>query len=163
MNYKLALGVLAKWKVEFVLVGGAAVVAHGSTLSTQDLDIVYRVDSDNVRKLLGALGELGATAYGDPRGLSFGFDHLNNHGHHLNDTRAGRIDVLGSIGIDGQVHYEHLAEDAVALQVFGVEVKCISLDRLIAIKKELARPRDKIAVLELEAIKKLRQTEFDED
>jgi len=155
MNYKLALGVLAKWDVEFVLVGGAAVVAHGSTLTTQDLDIVYRVEPENVRKLLGALTELDATAYGDPRRLSFGFDHLNNHGHHLNETRAGRIDVLGSIGVDGKVHYEHLVVDAVTLQVFGVEVKCISLDRLIAIKKELSRPRDQLAVLELEAIKKL--------
>lgn len=36
MNFKLALTVLAKHGVQFVLVGGAAVVAHGSTLMTQD-------------------------------------------------------------------------------------------------------------------------------
>lgn len=155
MNYELALGVLSKWKVEFVLVGGAAVVAHGSTLTTQDLVIVYRVESDNVRRLLGALDELGATAHGDPRRLSFGFDHLNNHGHHLNDTLAGRIDVLGSIGVDGTIHYEDLVEDAIVLSVFGVEILCISIDRLISVKRELGRPRDQLAVLELEAIKKL--------
>jgi predicted nucleotidyltransferase len=155
MNYELALGVLSKWDVEFVLVGGAAVVAHGSTLTTQDLDIVYRVEEENVKKLLFALQELDATAHGDPRGLSFGFDHLNNLGHHLNDTRAGRIDALGSIGVDGQIHYEHLVDEATTLEIFGVKVKCISIDQLIAVKRELARPRDLLAVLELEAIKKL--------
>ncbi|HEX2734205.1 MAG TPA: hypothetical protein VHM70_21500 [Polyangiaceae bacterium] len=41
MNFKLALTTLAKHDVEFVLVGGAAVVAHGATLMTQDLDILY--------------------------------------------------------------------------------------------------------------------------
>jgi hypothetical protein len=60
MNFKLALTVLATHQVDFVLVGGAAVVAHGSTLMTQDLDIVYRVEPDNVRRLLAALEELDA-------------------------------------------------------------------------------------------------------
>lgn len=32
---------------------------------------------------------------------------------------------------------------------------CLSLDRLIELKRELGRPRDKIAVMELEAIRKL--------
>ncbi len=155
MNFRLALTVLAKHEVQFVLVGGAAVVAHGSTLMTQDLDILYRVEESNVRRLLDAFQELDAVAYGDPRRLRFGFDHLNNHGHHLAETLAGRIDALGSIGVNGDIHYEHLLPDVVELDVFGCKVLCISLDRLIAVKKELGRPRDLAAVLELTALKKL--------
>lgn len=155
MNFRLALTVLAKHKVQFVLVGGAAVVAHGSTLMTQDLDIVYRVEDRNVRRLLAAFEELDAYAYGDSRKLRFEFDHLNNHGHHLTETLAGRIDALGSIGVDGGIHYEHLLPDVVELDVFGCKVLCISLDQLIAVKRELGRPRDVAAVLELEALKKL--------
>ena len=102
MNFKLALTVLAKHDVEFVLVGGAAVVAHGSTLMTQDLDILYRVTPDNVRRLLAAFEVLDAYAYADPRRLRFQFDHLNNRGHHLTDTKAGRIDALGSVGGSGR-------------------------------------------------------------
>lgn len=156
MNFKVALTVLAKHGVEYVLVGGAAVVAHGSTLMTQDLDILYRVEPDNVRRLLAAFEELDAYVFNDARKLRFGFDHLNNHGHHLTETKAGRIDALGSIGVKGDIHYEHLLSDAVELDVFGVKLQCISLERLIGVKKELGRPRDKAAVLELEALKKLR-------
>lgn len=155
MNFALALQTLAKHEVEFVLVGGGAVVAHGSSLMTQDLDILYRVEPENVRRLLAAFEELDAYVYGDPRRLRFGFDHLNNHGHHLTETRAGRIDALGSIGKKGDIRYEDLARDAITLAVFGVSVLCISLDRLIEVKKELDRPRDRAAVVELEAIRRL--------
>jgi hypothetical protein len=159
VNFQLALQVLARHGVEYVLVGGVAVVAHGSSLMTQDLDILYRVEDANVLRLLNAFTELDARVYNDPRGLRFGFEHLNNHGHHLTETRAGRIDALGSIGVQGNIRYEDAAVDALTLNVFGVVVKCISLDRLIAVKTELNRPRDRVAVMELEAIKQLKLTE----
>ncbi len=155
MDFRLALTTLAKHRVQYVLVGGAAVVAHGSTLMTQDLDILYRVEPENVERLLAAFEELDAYVFNDPRKLRFGFDHLNNHGHHLAETNAGRIDALGAIGIRGDVYYEDIAADAVVLMVFGVEVLCISLSKLIEIKRELGRPRDLAAVLELEALRKL--------
>jgi predicted nucleotidyltransferase len=159
MNFQLALTVLARHHVEFVLVGGAAVVAHGSTLMTQDLDIVYRVEPDNVRRLLAALEELDAYVFNDRRRLRFGFDHLNNHGHHLTETKAGRLDLLGSIGKAGDVLFEDLLADAVHLSVFGVNILCISIEQLIRVKRELGRPRDLAAVLELEAIQRLHQAE----
>lgn len=157
MNFELALQTLAKHGVEFVLVGGAAVVAHGSTLMTQDLDILYHVEPENVRRLLSAFEELDAYVYADPRRLRFGFDHLNNRGHHLTETRAGRIDALGSIGKNSDIYYEHLLDDALDIDVFGVRIKCISLARLIEVKKELDRPRDRVAVLELEALLELQE------
>lgn len=155
MNFKLALTVLATHQVQFVLVGGAALVAHGSTLMTQDLDILYRVTPDNVRRLLAAFDVLDAYAYADPRKLRFQFDHLNNHGHHLTQTKAGRIDALGSVGVNGDVYYEHIANDAVELEVFGVRILCISIECLLQLKRELGRPKDQAAVLELEALLKL--------
>lgn len=130
-------------------------VAHGSTLMTQDLDVLYRVEPENVKRLLSALEELDAYAYNDPRKLRFGFEHLNNFGHHLTDTKAGRIDLLGSIGLKGDIRYEHLLSDAIELDIFGLKILCISLARLISVKRELGRPRDLAAVLELEALEKL--------
>ncbi len=153
LNLRLALQVLTKHGVDFVVVGGVAVAAHGSSLMTEDLDIVYRVEAGNVRRLLAALAELNARVYGDPRNLRFGFEHLNNLGHHLNATRAGRLGALGSLGKHGDVLYEDLAVDAVRVEAFGTAFLCISLDRLIAVKQELGRPRDKLAVMELQAIR----------
>lgn len=156
MNLRLALEVLSKHEVKYVVVGGVAAVAHGAALMTRDLDILYLLEPDNVRRLVAALDELDARAYGDPRSLRFAFDHLNNTGHHLAETRAGRLDALGSLGVRADVLYQTVIVDAVPMQAFGATFPCIALDRLISIKRELGRPRDKLAVMELEAIRKLR-------
>lgn len=61
-----------------------------------------------------------------------------------------------AIGLNSDLYYEHVIEDAIELDVFGLKVQCMSLDRLIAVKKELNRPRDRLAVMELEALKRLK-------
>ncbi|MBX3251766.1 MAG: hypothetical protein KF901_31600 [Myxococcales bacterium] len=156
MNFALALETLRRHGVEFVVVGGVAVVAHGASLMTRDLDILYRLGRDNATRLVAAFDELEAVAWGDPRRLRFGIDHLDNPGHHLAETRAGRLDALGSLGLEGEVRYETVVGDAVEMEAFGVRFLCISLDRLIEVKRALGRPRDLLAVQELEALKKLR-------
>ena len=127
MDFRLALSALDQHNVKYVLVGGVAVVAHGSTLMTQDLNILYQVEPINVQRLLDALSELDAYVYNDPRRLRFGFDHLNNRGHHLTETKAGRIDALGAMGLNSDIFYEHVIDDAIGLNVFGIEVKSLSL------------------------------------
>ncbi len=162
------------------MVGGVAVVVHGASLMTNDLDILYRLGPENVARLLAAFDELDAVAWGDPRRLRFTAAHLDNrrfgadrrverpaarerrrqatepsNRHHLTETKAGRIDALGSLGRDADVLYEDVIADAIEAEAFGVRFACISLPRLIAVKRELARPRDLVAVQELEAIAKL--------
>ncbi|MDZ4697490.1 MAG: hypothetical protein SGI86_20305 [Deltaproteobacteria bacterium] len=154
MNFELALTTLAGCGVEFVVVGGVAVAIHGSSLMTDDLDIVYRVEHDNVHRLLEALNRLDAVVFGDPRRLRFKFDHLNNTGHHLNQTMAGRIDALGSIGVKRKLVFEDLIRDTKEVEAFGVSFRILDLDRLIEVKTEMGRPRDKLAVMELEAIRR---------
>lgn len=41
--------------VDFIIVGGAAAVAHGSIRLTEDLDIVYGRTSENIKRLAEAL------------------------------------------------------------------------------------------------------------
>lgn len=41
--------------VEFIVVGGAAAIAHGSARLTQDLDIVYDRSAENLERLVAAL------------------------------------------------------------------------------------------------------------
>ena len=38
-DFRALIGVLVEAKVEFIIVGGAAAIAHGSAALTQDLDI----------------------------------------------------------------------------------------------------------------------------
>ena len=39
--------VLVQGRVEFIVVGGAAAVIHGATITTEDLDIVHRRTPEN--------------------------------------------------------------------------------------------------------------------
>ena len=46
---------LTEHGVPFVLVGGMAAAAHGSTLVTEDVDVCVRFDLDTLERLLAAL------------------------------------------------------------------------------------------------------------
>ncbi len=50
-DFDQLISLLVKGEVRFVLVGGAAATAHGSARLTQDLDIVYQRNRENVARL----------------------------------------------------------------------------------------------------------------
>ncbi len=45
------LGLLTARRVDFVVIGGMAAVLHGSALLTEDLDVCYATDLQNLRAL----------------------------------------------------------------------------------------------------------------
>ena len=52
--------ILNEEDVHFELIGGLAAALHGSSLPTQDVDILPLRDSDNLERLSGALARMGA-------------------------------------------------------------------------------------------------------
>lgn len=54
------LRILNEEDVHYVLIGGLAAVLHGSSLPTQDVDILPLRNSDNLERLSGALARMGA-------------------------------------------------------------------------------------------------------
>src|SRR5688572_16237667 len=93
------LTVLASHEVKFVIVGGVAATIHGSARLTNDLDIVYARDSENMQRLVAALQPLRPYLRGAPAGLPFRFDEQTVRAG-LNFTLmtdAGAIDLLGEI------------------------------------------------------------------
>ena len=68
------LGTLARHEVRFIVIGGIAGNAHGSTTATLDLDVCYERDNANLRCLVAALRELKVTLRGAPPGLPFKAD-----------------------------------------------------------------------------------------
>jgi predicted nucleotidyltransferase len=143
------LQTLARLQVEFVIVGGVAGALQGAPVLTQDVDIVYRIDEANIARLKAALTQLNAVSRGDPRRLAFDETHLRTTGQKLAMTDAGPLDVLGSIN-DG-VRFEDLVDSSDVLEVAGVEVRVLSLERLIELKRQLGRPKDLAALPVLEA------------
>jgi predicted nucleotidyltransferase len=70
-------------------------------------------------------------------------------GHKLLQTKFGVLDVLATV--EESTTYEDLLPDITVLEVGGVPVKVLSLERLIAIKEKLSRPKDKAMLLVLKA------------
>jgi predicted nucleotidyltransferase len=70
------------------------------------------------------------------------------------DTDIGRLDCLSHIeGIGG---YERVKQASERIEIEGAHLRVLTIDSLIAAKQAMHRPRDKEAVRQLEAIKKLR-------
>jgi predicted nucleotidyltransferase len=143
--------------VDFVVVGGLAAVMHGSAAITRDLDITYAPDPENLERLGRALVGLGARLRGVTDDVPFIPD-----GRTLKRTRIltlttpdGSIDLLAQP--DGAPAYAQLRERAWGAELAGVDVQIASLEDLIAMKKAAGRPKDLVAVEELEAIRRIRR------
>jgi hypothetical protein len=149
------LGVLLSHRVEFVVVGGAAAALHGAPVLVQDLDILYRPEEDNLLRLERALAELQAVDRAYPQNVPLSADLLRAEGHKLAITSAGPLDVSGSLNDD--VTYAALIDSSEELEVAGHRVRVLSLERLVALKRGLGRPKDLAMLPVLEATLRERQ------
>lgn len=151
-DFDALLSTLGRHGVAFLVVGGAAAIAHGSARLTQDLDIVYDRAAANLDRLAAALAEYKPYPRGAPPGLPFLWDRITLE-RGLNFTLVtalGELDLLGEIPGGGS--YGDLLPEAIELQVFQVRCRCLSLQQLIRAKRAAGRPRDLEALAELEAI-----------
>jgi len=156
-DFKALLRALADGGVEFILVGGVAATVHGSSRLTVDVDAVYRRTRENIDRLVLALTSYHPYLRGAAPGLPFRWDAATIKGG-LNftlTTDVGDVDLLGEI--TGGGGYDSLVPATVSIRVFGVECRCLTLDKLIEIKRAAGRPKDFEAIAELEAIREERK------
>jgi hypothetical protein len=151
-DFHALIRLLVESKIEFIVIGGAAATAHGSARLTLDLDVVYRRTPENISRLVSALIPLDPYLRGAPPGLPFDWsaETVRKGLNFTLTTKLGALDLLGEI--TGGGHYEALLDDAVKLNVAGVECLCLGLRRLIEVKRAAGRPKDFDAIAELEVI-----------
>lgn len=147
------LQVLDQHKVKFVIIGGIAGRLWGSTTVTNDLDICYARDRENLEALAGALKELKVKLRGADRDLSFITDGrtLKMGDSFTFTTIAGNLDCL--VTPAGSGGYDALARTATKMDVGGVTVLVASLEDLIQMKRAAGRPKDLIEVEVLAAVR----------
>lgn len=138
--------------VEYVLIGGLAVNAHGVIRSTKDVDICPAPDPGNLARLAGWLREIGVRQLGvgqdgfEPEELPFDptrADDLAEGGNFRLETPLGVLDVMQWVpGIDADNAYPTLARDARTAVAFGIEIRVCSLAALLVMKRAAGRPQD---------------------
>lgn len=138
------LAAFAAAGVEYAVVGGVAVNAHGYVRATQDLDLFIRPTEENARAAFEALLAAGAPLEGLEPG-----DLLNDEENLRFGPLEDHIDVLSSIG---EMGFDQVWRNRVETTVDGVVVQFISKQDLIENKRQVGRMRDLADAEELEHI-----------
>jgi hypothetical protein len=157
------IGALAAAAVDFVVIGGVAVVVQASPRFTRDLDISYATDTANLRRLGALLMSLDAKLRGVDEDLPFVPDARTLRGTRTLtlSTRDGNLDLL--VDPPGSPGYAALRRRADVIELDGQSVRIASLEDLIGMKRAAGRPQDQIDLESLEVARNRLRTRRNRD
>ena len=158
-NVEKLLKALYDQGVEFVIIGGAAAVLHGSAYVTGDLDVCYSREKENLKKLAIALAPFNPSLRGAPRDLPFQLDEstLRSGLNFTLTTDLGDVDILGEV--TGLGSYEKLLPFSEEMELYGMRCKVLTLEGLIKSKQAVRRAKDLRLLPELEALLEIRKSQ----
>ena len=140
---------LKKHQVDYLVVGGFAVIYHGFTRVTSDVDFWYKPTNDNYIKIINAFEELGIDV-SQLREIIFdpkkAFLRIPLHG----------VAVEFLPALIGGVTFIEAKRNAVVARIEDSEVPILSYSDLMKIKRATNRQKDLFDINELERRKKLK-------
>lgn len=142
--------------VDFVLVGGLAAVTHGSSMTTQDIDICCAFSPENLLRIQSALADINPvhrmTTKRHPLELT-----KENCASLMNlylDTDIGQLDCLGEIL--GLGRFDKVKQQSESIEIDGHICHILTLDALICAKQAMGRPKDIETIRQLKVIQRER-------
>ena len=154
----LALG---QHDVRFVVIGGIAGAMHGSPYATFDLDVTPQRSAQNLARLAAALRQLGARVRteGVEGGLAFdcSADFLGRVELLNLTTAAGDLDIAFSPS--GTTGYDDLSRASIVVEIRGMSLEIAALDDIIRSKEAADRPKDRLVLPTLRAMRDRRDSE----
>jgi hypothetical protein len=146
--------------LDYVVIGGVALVMHGVVRLTADLDLMVALDAENLRKLVEIMARLGyrprvpepAEALLDPRKRQEWREqkHMEVFSFYAPQQPLALIDIM----IHEPLDYRTLRANAVRMNLHQLAVPVASIDDLIALKSQAGRPQD---LEDIRALKELRR------
>ena len=143
---------LVQEEVEFVVVGGFAAMAHGSAMTTQDVDVCCGFSEENLQRLQAALVDLHPVHRMTPNRLPLDTQPgaLKDFRNLYLTTDLGQLDCLSEI--KGVGDFQAVRENAVTVELSFGPILVLSLDALIRAKEAMDLPRDRQILMQLKAI-----------
>lgn len=133
-EYLSFVQLLNEHEVEYVVLGGFAVIIHGFVRTTGDIDILINTTEENADKMLLVMLKFGYGEYDFELN-----DFMDEPGCISLDRYNGKIEILTStIGVT----FEECYKNKLVIETQGVAVNYIGLQDLIKNKKAVGRPKD---------------------
>ena len=154
-DYRILVTALVDHDVEFVIVGGIALILQGSARLTRDLDICYARDRKNVKALATAMAPFTPTLRGAPANLPFTLDWrtLESGLNFTLTTSVGDVDLLGEM--TGVGTFRVVARLADRMNLYDKSVRVLSLEGLERAKRAAGRLKDLADLAEILEIRRL--------
>jgi hypothetical protein len=139
--------ILNEEAVDYTVIGGVAAAAHGSSLTTRDIDVMPSTGLENLDRLASELTQIHARIRTEGNPVPIRLDGVDV------TTDCGDVDVVfDTWGIDGG--FPAWNRGAVLLEIGdGVTIQVASLDDVIASKRAADRPKDRAALPYLESLR----------
>jgi hypothetical protein len=132
-DFDRVIGSLIKNDVDFMIIGGYAVIFHGNVRTTKDLDILIRRTPENAKRTVAALEQIGLTCpelspefFMSGKGITFGEPPM-------------RVDVLSEVR---GVNFDDAWTRRQTSRFGPHEANYIGLDDLVRNKEAVGRPQD---------------------
>ncbi|MFN8150913.1 MAG: hypothetical protein U0R24_07280 [Solirubrobacterales bacterium] len=150
------LAALVASEIDFIVIGGLAVGAHGFPRATKGIDIVPSPERANLERLATLLDDLdyeilALEEFGPDEVVRPDLDGLLGGGSWVLRTRFGRLGILQHVEPD--LDHASLRADAIEDQVFGQTVRFCGYEHLIAMKEAAARDQDLVDLARLRELR----------
>ena len=154
MKLQQLIALLSDAKIRFSVIGGVALIARGVQRSTEDLDISYARDRENLKRLADALAPIHPRLRGVEGELPFVLDEatLRSGLNFTLDTDLGPLDLLGEVaGIGTYAAVDALSDE---LEIAGTKMLVLTVEGLERAKRAAGRPKDLVDLGYLKALQK---------
>jgi len=132
-DYRDMLSALNDAGVEWLIIGGYAVIAHGYPRVTKDIDLWIRPSRENAARVLRALAAFGSPCHG------ITLDDLSRAGTVLQiGVPPSRIDIVTEA--EG-LTFDGAWANRLTREIDGTGVHILSLEDLLKNKRAVGRPR----------------------
>jgi hypothetical protein len=158
-SFREILDALFEHRVECIIIGGVALMLHGSTRLTVDIDILYKRSRENIRRLVDAIKPFAPKLRlaQNLAPIDFPFDEhtIWNGANFTLWTLDFDIDLLSQT--EDLPSYEAVLPESEVIETNGNRTfRILSLDALLRIKTRLNRVKDQLALPEIEALIEIR-------
>jgi len=125
-----------KHDVEYIVIGGVAMISHGMPRLTQDLDLLINLTPENIGRLKDALHSI----YDDPAIDEITYDEMNTYSVIRYGTSDGfYLDIMVRIG--DVADYSSVEKEIKEIE--GVKIYLSTVASLLKLKENTIRPEDK--------------------